>query len=96
MYLDLLGFPKDRTEEKEFTSPFPKKNKLTLVVPETTTKFTQRDEKQFNEINNQPRQLGNVHAGFNAHVDPAIFGQKIRMAEKGNDQQPQQQAAEHP
>jgi DNA excision repair protein ERCC-2 len=50
MYADLLGFPKSRTVQKEFGNPFPKKNKLTLIVPETTTKFTQRDESQFREI----------------------------------------------
>jgi DNA excision repair protein ERCC-2 len=50
MYHDILGFPKQRTIQKEFGNPFPKKNKLTLIVPETTTKFTQRDEAQFQGI----------------------------------------------
>jgi len=50
MYNDLLGFPAKRTIQKEFGSPFPKKNKLTMIIPQTTTKFSERDENQFKEI----------------------------------------------
>ncbi|MCP3683467.1 MAG: ATP-dependent DNA helicase [bacterium] len=49
MYRDLLGFPED-TIEKTYKSPFPEKNKLTLVVPETTTKFSRRNEEQYKKI----------------------------------------------
>jgi len=49
MYREVLGYPKNTTEI-EFDNPFPKQNKLTLIVPKTTTKFTQRDENQFREI----------------------------------------------
>jgi|SRR3989344_810283 len=45
MYKDLLGF--DNVEEAEFESPFPKENRLALIVPETTTKFTMRDDAMF-------------------------------------------------
>jgi len=48
MYASILGF--DKAEKKEFDSPFPKKNKLNLIVPETTTKFTKRNEEQFKNI----------------------------------------------
>ena len=48
MYKDLLDVysPVIRVYE----SPFPKKNKLNLIVPETTTKFTYRNEAQFSKI----------------------------------------------
>jgi DNA excision repair protein ERCC-2 len=49
MYKDILGF-NNETLEKEFKSPFPKKNRLSLIIPETTTKFTKRNEKQFIDI----------------------------------------------
>lgn len=49
MYADLLGFPKN-TVEASFRSPFPEKNKLMLVVPQTTTKFTKRNEGQYKKI----------------------------------------------
>lgn len=48
MYKDLLGF-KD-AEEAEFKNPFPKHNILNLIIPKTTTKYTQRNEKQYEEI----------------------------------------------
>lgn len=50
MYRDLLGFDEDRTEERVYDSPFPEKNRLALVVPKTTTKFTERSEQQWNAI----------------------------------------------
>ena len=49
MYRDLLGFP-ENTFERVYKSPFPKENKLSLVVPKTTTKFTMRNEKMYEEI----------------------------------------------
>ncbi|PIN80747.1 hypothetical protein COV16_00370 [Candidatus Woesearchaeota archaeon CG10_big_fil_rev_8_21_14_0_10_34_8] len=50
MYRDILGFEKDETIEQVYENPFPEKNRLVLVVPRTTTKFTQRSEQQFNAI----------------------------------------------
>src|SRR3989344_1092472 len=40
MYRDLLGIK--NAVLKEYTNPFPKENKMSLIVPETTTKFTKR------------------------------------------------------
>src|SRR3989338_1389238 len=49
MYKDILGF-KDNVVEKEYKSPFPKKNRLNLIIPKTTTKFVERNTKQYAEI----------------------------------------------
>ncbi len=49
MYKDILGF-NDNVVEKEYKSPFPKKNRLNLIIPKTTTKFVERNNKQFAEI----------------------------------------------
>ncbi len=49
MYKDILGF-KDNVIEKEYKSPFPKKNRLNLIIPKTTTKFVERNQMQFKEI----------------------------------------------
>jgi len=49
MYRELLRFPKN-TIEKSYQSPFPKENKLALVIPETTTKFTSRTESMYKHI----------------------------------------------
>ncbi len=48
MYKDILGF--DEVIEKEYKSPFPKRNRLNLIIPKTTTKFAERNSRQFNEI----------------------------------------------
>lgn len=48
MYKDILGF--SDVVEKEYKSPFPKKNRLNLVIPKTTTKFVERSRRQFAEI----------------------------------------------
>ncbi len=47
MYKDLLGF---QTLTAEFKNPFPQKNKLSIIVPETTTKFTARSQEMFQHI----------------------------------------------
>lgn len=48
MYKDILGF-KDCVE-KDYESVFPEKNKASIVIPKTTTKFTERNEQQYKNI----------------------------------------------
>jgi len=48
MYKDLIGF--EEADEATYESPFPFKNRLNLVVPRTTTKFTARSDEQFKRI----------------------------------------------
>jgi len=48
MYKELLGVKE--SQEVVFKDPFPKKNRLNLVIPKTTTKFTARNDKQFQDI----------------------------------------------
>lgn len=48
MYRDILGF--SNAVERIYSSPFPKKNRLNLIVPETTTKFTRRNRKEYENI----------------------------------------------
>ena len=47
MYKDLFGF---EAIEKEFKSPFPQKNKLNIIVPDTTTKYTARNPYMYEKI----------------------------------------------
>jgi len=49
MYKDILGF-KENIIEKEYKSTFPKKNRLNLIIPKTTTKFAERNNRQYEEI----------------------------------------------
>ncbi len=48
MYRDLLGF--GDTAMETYTSPFPDINRLNLVVPRTTTRFTERNPRQYENI----------------------------------------------
>jgi DNA excision repair protein ERCC-2 len=48
MYNDVLGF--SSAAQKIYKSPFPEENRLNLIIPKTTTKFTKRDEAQFKAI----------------------------------------------
>ncbi len=47
MYADVLGL---NGISKSFPSPFPEQNRLSMIVPRTTTKFTLRSERQYKEI----------------------------------------------
>ena len=49
MYFDLLGFPSN-TLVKSYSSPFKNSNRLTMVIPETTTKYSDRNTEQFKRI----------------------------------------------
>jgi DNA excision repair protein ERCC-2 len=49
MYKDILGFDRE-TAEEVFPSPFPQENRLALIVPKTTTKFSSRNQQQFLQI----------------------------------------------
>ena len=49
MYKDLLGF-NERTKLVEYDNPFPKENKLNLIVTGVTTKFTARGEEMLIRI----------------------------------------------
>jgi DNA excision repair protein ERCC-2 len=48
MYSDLLGF--NNPIQKSYSSPFPKENRLNLIIPKTTTKFTNRCELEYEKI----------------------------------------------
>ncbi|MBW2982646.1 ATP-dependent DNA helicase, partial [Candidatus Woesearchaeota archaeon] len=48
MYKELLGF--ENAAEKEYSSPFPHENRLSMIIPETTTKFTARNQEQYQKI----------------------------------------------
>ncbi len=48
MYQDLLGFKK--AVKREYKNPFPQENKITLIVPGVTTKFTKRNVEMYEKI----------------------------------------------
>lgn len=48
MYVDLLGLKPD-TETVAYSSPFPEENRLDLLVPTLTTKYSERDDSMYNK-----------------------------------------------
>ncbi|MFH2028731.1 MAG: ATP-dependent DNA helicase [Nanoarchaeota archaeon] len=48
MYKDILGF--DDAKEVEFKNPFPEKNRLSLIIPETSTKYARRNKDEYQKI----------------------------------------------
>jgi len=71
MYNDLLGFDNNLTVQKEYQSPFPSKNKLSLIIPETTTKFTQRTPEQYKRIAEITSDIVNLIPGNSAIFFPS-------------------------
>ncbi len=50
MYRDVLGLEEKRTMMKSYSSPFPKSNKLNLIVEGTTTRYSSRTSEEFAKI----------------------------------------------
>ncbi len=71
MYKDLFGIKE--VIEKEYLSPFPPENKLTLVIPETTTKFTLRGEAMFRRIAHHCSEVSELVPGNIAIFFPSYF-----------------------
>ena len=61
MYRDILGIT--RAVEKEYGSPFPPENKLSLVIPETSTKYNLRGEAMFKKIAEKCSELASLIPG---------------------------------
>lgn len=71
MYLDLFGLDKGRTVTTEYSNPFPQKNRLNIIAPTTTTKFTKRDDKMFKRISRICSDIVNVVPGNAALFFPS-------------------------
>jgi DNA excision repair protein ERCC-2 len=50
MYRDILGFDEERTELVEYPSVFPKENRLNLIVPGITSKYSRRGLKEYEKF----------------------------------------------
>jgi DNA excision repair protein ERCC-2 len=73
MYADILGFEGAKTIEHEFPSPFPKENRLNLVIGKTSTKYSGRNEEQFKEIGKILVDVINATPGNSAIFFPSYF-----------------------
>ncbi|HLC58371.1 MAG TPA: ATP-dependent DNA helicase [Candidatus Nanoarchaeia archaeon] len=68
MYKDILGF---ETIAAEFKNPFPENNKLTIIIPDTTTKYTARSPEMFKQIANYCASIVNEVPGHSAIFFPS-------------------------
>jgi len=69
MYRDLLGLDPSRTVIREYPSPFPRENRLVLIVPSVTTRYSRRRPSEFERIAGELRRIvsavpGNVAVFF--------------------------------
>lgn len=69
MFRDILGM--EKAVEKIYSSPFPKENKLSLVVPEVSTKYTLRTEMMFKKIAYICTGIANLIPGNSAFFFPS-------------------------
>jgi len=70
MYADILGFPK-KTVQRELPSPFPVSNKISLIVPNATTRYSQRTEGQYMRISDICANITNAIPGCSAIFFPS-------------------------
>ena len=61
MYKDVLGI--ERAIEKEYGSPFPPENKLSVIIPETSTKYTMRNDAMYQLIATKCSQMCSLIPG---------------------------------
>ncbi len=71
MYRDVFGLDENRTIVAEYDNPFPKENKLTLIIPETSTKFTVRSREMYTLIARRCAEIANAVPGNSAMFFPS-------------------------
>ncbi len=92
MYKDVLGIESAKAQLGEYSSPFPPENKMTIIVPQTTTKYTRRGSAMYQQIAQKCSEFadlipGNVAFFFPSYdirdqICPLITSQKQRFWEK--------------
>lgn len=70
MYKNLLGFEGDGAE---YPSPFPKKNKLSMIIPETSTKYTDRTDANYKRIAQIIAEIADAVPGNSAAFFPSYY-----------------------
>ncbi len=71
MYKEVLGV--ENCQEVVFKDPFPKKNRLNLIVPKTTTKYSKRSPEQYKQISENLSKMINSIPGNSAVFFPSYY-----------------------
>ncbi|MBI2666439.1 ATP-dependent DNA helicase [Candidatus Woesearchaeota archaeon] len=87
MYQEVLGIEKKKAVLKEYGSPFPPENKLTLLIPETSTKYSVRSDTMYQQIAQKCSELaelipGNVAFFFPSYSVRDHVGTFLRMKKR--------------
>jgi DNA excision repair protein ERCC-2 len=61
-YRQLCGFAEDKTESVEFSSPFPRENRKLIVIPQVSTRYSDRAQ-NYDKIAEAITRIINVHKG---------------------------------
>jgi DNA excision repair protein ERCC-2 len=61
-YADLSGLPSDETMTAEFSSPFPKENRKILIIPQISTKYSDR-ERNYGRIADAVERIASLRRG---------------------------------
>ncbi|MDO8538009.1 MAG: ATP-dependent DNA helicase [archaeon] len=72
MYADILGLEEERTLLREYSSPFPKHNRLNLIVPTVTTQYTERKFDEFQKIAQEVSKIVNIVPGNSVVFFPSF------------------------
>lgn len=72
MYREIMGFSKDDFEVT-LPSPFSEDNKLNLIIPKTSTKYTGRNDKQYEEIGKIVTDIINITPGNSIIFFPSYY-----------------------
>ncbi len=60
MYADILGFDLKKTSLREYESPFPRENRLSIIVPSVTTKYSKRSDLMFKRYANLIAEISSI------------------------------------
>jgi DNA excision repair protein ERCC-2 len=71
MYKDMLGIK--QCNEYNFKSPFPKENRINIIVQDVTTKFTSRSEEEYKKIAEISSKITNTVPGNSVVFFPSYY-----------------------
>ncbi len=97
MYADVLGFNLKRTLLREYRSPFPRENRVSIIVPNVTTRYSKRSDYMFRRYASIISRIsslvpGNIAVFFPAYhlmervkrlLDEEIVGKRVLVERRG-------------
>ena len=73
MYADLLGLDPTKAITLEYQDPFPKENRLNIIIPETSTKYLVRSAAMYETIAKKCSEITNIIPGNSIIFFPSYY-----------------------